>query len=267
MISAESVVEVKGSHYFIGNGDIFVNDGNTIKSLLHNRIQKLFISDYDADHYESSFTLVSKSNSEIWFCVPSHGSPTPTKAYIYNWNDDTWSIRDLPGVPYASYGPVSKLHLVWGHINETWKGYDQLWAQSQSTPMDGAIAGILPAPIGGKAKLILLETSLGLNESPFYTNIERVGYALEGLVETTTITNIYPHIDGKTDMYIQVGSQDRPGAPIRWKPAIKFNPEFDRKVDIRTTGELHCFRFFANSVVSSFNLSGMDIIYARAGKR
>jgi len=105
------------------------------------------------------------------------------------------------------------------------------------------------------------------SNSLFDTMIERIGIPLEGYDRVTTITRVYPHMDGPGKCFIQVGSMDFPGSPTRWKQAVEFDPEKDRKIDIRTTGELHCFRIFANDIRSTWRITGLDIEYVDAGLR
>ena len=54
---------------------------------------------------------------------------------------------------------------------------------------------------------------------------------------------------------------------MTWKPEVVFDPNADRKVDIRTTGVLHAYRIIARDVKSDFKISGMDILYVPAGRR
>jgi hypothetical protein len=113
-------------------------------------------------------------------------------------------------------------------------------------------------------KLVLLDpsgSSVALN-----TVLERTGFALEGFRSVTTITRVYPHIEGNGNLFIQFGSQDYAGAPVRWKPALPFNPANQRKVDLRTTGELHCWRITSDGN-NRFEMSGMDIEYVVNGVR
>ena len=67
-------------------------------------------------------------------------------------------------------------------------------------------------------------------------------------------------------MSIQIGSQDYAGAPVRWKQETTFNPQTQRKIDVRTTGELHCWRIKSIDG-DSFEMSGMDIEYENSGAR
>ena len=96
--------------------------------------------------------------------------------------------------------------------------------------------------------------------------IERLNFPLLGHKQVTTITRIYPHIKSEVPVSIQFGSQDYPDSSIRWKPAVTFNPSTDRKVDLRTTGELHAWRISAIGK-GTISMSGMTIEFVKAGLR
>tara|TARA_R110000803_G_scaffold127054_2_gene194585 strand:- start:1426 stop:3027 length:1602 start_codon:yes stop_codon:yes gene_type:complete len=275
LIAPESIAEVKGVHFLIGDGDILRNDGNQVQSLLHNRLRNKFTSDYNPDTYANSYALKNNTLKEVWFCVPDAGATYPTLAYIYNWRDDSWSIRDIPEGPHANYGPVSTATQTWTNVVGNWEDSALSWGRKQATPLSDTLVQCtkqpedefgVPIP-GTSGKLFLLDRSaLNLDEG-YDSVIERIGFALEGMNNVTTITRIYPHMIGPGSVMIEVGSQDFPGAPVRWKPAVEFNADTDRKVDIRTTGELHAFRFTSTDSTVSWRLSGMDIEYVNAGNR
>ena len=103
-------------------------------------------------------------------------------------------------------------------------------------------------------------------DNDYNFNIQRTDFPLLGHKQVTTITRVYPHIESQVPVTIEFGSQDYPGASVRWKPAVVFNPTTDRKVDLRTTGELHAWRISALGK-GSISMSGMTIEFARAGFR
>lgn len=268
LISTNALVEVKARHYFIGDGDILVNDGNSIQSLLHNRMRRRFASAIDPDNYANSYIVKNNVASEIWFCVPEAGHTYPNVAYIYNWRDDSISVRDIPEAPFANYGPQDTSPLTWDTITGKWDESIGTWNQGSLTPLNySIIAATKPTGPGTSGELLLLDFPIDTVVSDFDTNIERISFALEGLDQVTTMTRIYPHMRGPGDVWIQVGSQDHPGSPIRWRAAEKFNADLDRKLDVRTTGELHCFRFFSKGGNVHWDLSGIDIEYQLAGVR
>jgi hypothetical protein len=267
LIAADALVEVKGKHYFIGDGDILVNDGNTIESLLHNKIRNRFSSDFDTTNYRNAYAVKSNITSEIWFCVPQTGKTYASIAYVYNWRDNTWAIRELEDFPFANYGPQSLTPDTWATIGGTWENARGTWALVNRSPFADTIVAI-KKPIGGNdGELRFLDYKASDQATQYSSNIERVGVALEGLNRVTTITSIYPHMEGPGDVFIQVGSQDHPGSAVRWKPALNFKPGVDRKLDIRTTGELHAFRIYSDDSRSSWAISGLDVEYVSAGER
>lgn len=268
LLSPDAIVEVHGKHYFISDGDILVNDGTSIKSLMHNRLRLKFTSNFNPNQFHRSFAIKNTVFGEIWFCVPSSGSDYPDIAYMYNWRDDTWAIRDIPPTPFAGIGPRDAAPISWNDTIGSWDSFFGNWDRHSITPLnDTIIAAIKPTGVGESGSLTILDDINEENPIPYKAIIERVGFALEGLNKVNTITRVYPHIKGPATVMIQIGSQDYPGSPVRWKPAVEFNPELDRKVDIRTTGELHCFRCFSEETVSQWALSGFDIEYVDAGTR
>ena len=267
LVSQECIVEVKGFHYFISEGDILINDGNSIKSMLHDKIRKRFVDNYDSENYARSYTIKNSVFNEIWFCIPEAGHEYPNVAYIYNWEDVSWTVRDIPEVPFANYGPKKDTTISWDNINLNWGEASQSWNLNNSSPLDSTIIAISkPAGAGQSGELLLLDTSLVNSEVDFSTVIERVGLPLGGLENANTIQEIYPHMSGDGPVLIQIGSQDFPGSAIRWKPAVEFVPSTDRKIDVRTTGTLHCFRITSENN-AKWDFSGMDIKYVKAGMR
>lgn len=268
LIAKDCIVELKGNHYFISDGDILVNDGNKIESLLHKRIKTRFKSDFSAESYKNAYAIKNNSASEIWFCIPETGSTYANLAYVYNYRDDSWTIRDIPAAVFANYGSVSTPSITWDASTEPWDSNLSTWSENQTSPFDDTIIAVVkPTQVEVGGKLLLLDTEISIDTTPYDAVIERVGFALEGLNNVTTITRVYPNMTGPESALIEVGSQDYPGSPIRWKPGVEFTPGVDRKVDIRTTGELHCFRISTNNVNSTWSISGIDIEYSMAGER
>lgn len=270
LISKNCIVEVKGKHLFIGNGDILVNDGNSIESLMQNRLRKRFLSDYDPDNASNSYAVKNDVAKEVWFCIPQTGRTYPSVAYIYNWEDDTWSIRDIPEGPSCGYGPQAVTQETWASVVDTYENTVSIWSKRTSSPLNDTVVAVIKqaTPSGGESgRITVLDSNLAPVDAPYSSTIERLGFALEGLNNVTTITRIYPHIRGPGSVFIRLGSQDYPGASVRWKQPVLFDPNTDRKVDIRTTGELHCYRIYSIDSSIYWEFSGMDIEYVTAGER
>jgi hypothetical protein len=262
LLAKDCLTEVKGTHFFLSDGDIVKNDGNRIDSIIHNRLRRRLASGISEATFNNSFTVRHDALKEVWFCVPEEDSFYPNVAYIYNWQDDSWSIRDLPegGVAFAAYGSQAEATTTWDSWLGTWAEQQGVWGSRVITPLDNTIIGV-----GNEASSLLLLDPV-IPSTDLKTVIERTDFPLEGHRQVTTITRLYPHIEGAGTLQIQVGSQDYAGSPIRWQTPKTFIPGVDRKIDVRTTGELHCWRLLSVGGIS-FDFSGMDIEYSRSGLR
>lgn len=263
-ITKDAIVEVKGVHYFIGDGDIFRNDGNEVRSIMHKRIRTRFLGNINVAAFDKSYAIRHELAKEIWFCVPEKNSEYPNTAYVYNYVDDTWFVRELnPEFKFMAYGPQSEVaRRTWDSWTETWNTATGVWGQSTRTPLNNTLVGI-----SAGSTLLLPDSDEQDNVEVYNCFIERTDLAIEGHANVTTIKSIYPHMRSTIPVQIRIGSQDRAGSPIRWKPFQTFDPQVDRKVDIRTTGELHCFRIEAPNNDGFWEFSGMDVEYDFAGKR
>ncbi|QVJ07751.1 hypothetical protein S1R3Y_000043 [Vibrio phage vB_ValP_VA-RY-3] len=267
LLSKDCIAEANGVHYFIGDGDVYRNDGTNVRSIMHKRVKTSFATSIDKDNYHRSFARHNIAKSEIWFCVPQTGSSRPDIAYIYNYVDDTWAIRDLPNCLNATYGAPPAKSSVWDYIDSSWDDISRSWNDETQTPYSDSLITVIPSDDGTTGKIAILDTPIDSTSVPFSTIIERTDLAINGVNSVTTIKRIYPYITGVAKVMIQIGSQSRPGGPTSWKRAVEFDPNRDRKVDVRSTGELHCFRIYSDDVHAHFAFSGMDVEFIEAGER
>jgi hypothetical protein len=151
----------------------------------------------------------------------------------------------------------------------TWDRYDSPWGSSYSTPFDDTIIGLTADSGFYDLDPLIPDTLVDTVRIPpkeLNMFIERTNYSIEGQRNVTTIVSVYPHIKGVGHVRITLGSHDYAGSPIRWKEPFIFDTSKDRKVEIRTTGELHAWRI-ESTTLNTFEFSGMDIEYVSAGLR
>jgi len=261
VLSTDNIVEIKGIHYFIGDGDIYVNDGNSIKSIGHDSIRLRMNQNGNGDFYNRSFAVENILLKEIWFCVPEGGSLYPNIAYVYNYVDKTWGIQTLPeNTAHAAYGRKSVASDTWATVTGTWASTTKTWSGSGTPPLSDRIIAIDNAT----SELIDVDP-VGTTAGASNSFIERTNMPLEGIDTVVTITRIYPHITGSA-VTIEFGGQRYPGDNVVWSNVQTFTPGVDRKLDLRVTGMLMAWR--VKSIGTGlFILSGFDCEYANAGKR
>lgn len=104
LLNTNCVVEANGFHYFMTNSDIMKTDGTTIQSIIHGTVKDKYLDELDFTRFRQCFVMHNINKKEIWFCIPSGGTDYASKAYTYNWQENTWAIRDLPNCAYAAFG-------------------------------------------------------------------------------------------------------------------------------------------------------------------
>ena len=95
LMGKEGVVEVKGQQYFIGRDDIMAFDGNTMQSIVHNRLRTRLAANVNNERRSKSWAAHYESFNEVWFAVPSATAQFPDLAYVFNYRDGTWGVRHL----------------------------------------------------------------------------------------------------------------------------------------------------------------------------
>jgi hypothetical protein len=261
LLSASAVVEALGSHYFMSAGDIMVNDGNSIKSLLTQKLRTKFIGQLSTTNAKYSFAVLNQITKEIYFCYPSTGSLVPDKALIYNYDTGKIGFRDIAnGATDAAFGPTLSSPSTWSAAVDTWTTIAGPWGTStQST-----INNTLNFTENVASAIYNLESpTIG---DALNTIIERTNLSIGGLDTIVSIQRVYPRIRSTGYVLIYIGSQNYLNGPVTYKQPILFNASTDRKIDIRSTGKLHAWRV-VSVADTPFTLEGLDIEYTTNGLR
>jgi len=300
LLAPNCVSEINGVHYFLTDGDILSNDGNAVQSILNNVLRKKIISTLSTDYYKRCFSFKNNFKKEIWFCLVEESYQLPSLAIVYNWADNTLSQRDLDGTfAHMTVGPTISSNETYSNTQRTYENVGNLtYDFNASSPFTNTVVGIKTS----SSALYNIEENISVTSqtitTPLYSNVtgtyadpgvlddydsvytdtvfatsldfntvlERNSYVIGSQYEVKTIIRMYPHIECTGDVYIQVGAQDYFGAPVRWKPAVLFNPMTQRKVDVRSTGKLHSWRITSVGT-DKFKLSGFDLEYVNSGVR
>lgn len=436
LVNPHALVEVKGTHIFFTGDDVLTFDGNSMQSLMHNRLRSRLAANLNNDRLNNSWAAHYQSHSEVWFGVPEDGADYPSHAYCFNYRDNTWSIRSLERqVVHARAGREPKsAYLTWEKSVTTWDNEPGSWTQAGDRPFkevmfglasevvhdldpvistagggtvdfsgltwDGftgksdnetratgqleswnenaevwnaetrawdddatatkpsaprnvvAVAGDASASLtwnapstdggalvteyaataspGGKVVTtsgatsceftdltngteytftVTAKNDVGVSDPSLPSNpvtpesgsveppgpdpdenswdsligswgdfspmasykrsdtvLLRTDLPIGGHESNTTITRVYPYVEGTAKLEFRFGSQQHAGGPVSWAGGYReFQPGKDRKIDVRTTGELHAYE--VRSKDGAFVLTGMDIEFQPAGAR
>ena len=260
LLAIDCLVEVKGIHYFIAEGDIFSNDGVTITSILAQRLRRQLRATLSTNYYQNCFAIAQLNKSEIWFCIVEQGNTLPNKCYIYNFETGSIAVRDLDTlIAGKEYAPIVSAPDTWGNNPDTttWDSDTTTWDANQYSLFGAQILGVRPSD----SAIVALEQS----SSDYSTIFERIGISI---VPNTvvTINRVYPKIKCSVTVNIQIGSQDKPDGAVTWTAARTFNPNTQRNLPMKAQGMYICYRI--SSIGSyQFTFSGISFDYEITGDR
>ena len=144
LMGKEGVVEVKGQQYFIGRDDIMAFDGNTMQSIVHNRLRTRLAANVNNERRSKSWAAHYESFNEVWFAVPSATAQFPDLAYVYNYRDGTWGVRHLEQeFRHGAFGdePSDLGDRTWDGMVSSWDDDRGSWAMGGESPFAGALHG------------------------------------------------------------------------------------------------------------------------------
>ena len=108
--TTEAVLEYDGRHFVIGSQDIYLFGGHpgSIESVSDQRVRRYFFDNLNPLHNQRLFTLRYSQRDEIWICYPTTSSIQGEcdEALIWNYRQNTWTIRSLESAIAGDIGPV-----------------------------------------------------------------------------------------------------------------------------------------------------------------
>jgi len=272
-LSKNCVAEYDGGHFFLGNGDVYINDGQRIQSILPHKIRDYIFSEIDGANFKKSFVVADYGNTEMWACFPTPTSATNqcNKAVVWNWTNKAFTIRDIPDLADIGYGtiPDPNAFTTWAAAIPTWSSalgtWTATWSQSENVL-------VMASPTDTK----LYRNASGNREddSDMTSFIERTGMAFTAQQQNDQSTvkrikAIWPKMEvtgsGNT-VNVYVGTQNSTEAAVSWSDAVAFNPDTQSKVSVRKSGKLYGVKFESTGDFD-WRLDGYEIELDDAGRR
>jgi len=178
ILAKRCVTAFEQFHCFIGNDlDVYVHDGNTIKSIAQDRVRAYLRQSIDGSNYERAFVVRNPTSTEIWICFPTAGSAYCNRALMWNWRKDSWGLRDLDNVSSGVVGGIESADYLttWDALSAdgtTWDTWGVTWSEMESLPPDQKLVLSNPDRMTG-----LIETEYGGAElgEPLIFQVERQG--------------------------------------------------------------------------------------------
>lgn len=257
------IAAIPAGHVVLTAGDVILHSGHGPKSIINARLRRALFRDVDAQVYKRSFVAANPGRNEVWVCITSVNTVAPDKAYIWNYVDDTWTIRDLVGVTYAAVGQTSTTVAdTWHNIGGTWGDQTLAWNASSYPP---TAARLLTCATDSTIRLI--DRTGMFNAVPYSSVLERVSMPIGEPSRVKTINAIEPRFDASTGTQIKIeigASMDAEQLPVYSAP-VTYTVGSSYRSYAFATGKWPAVRFTSLDN-QPWRLKSYDIHYTEGGQ-
>ena len=234
LISQNCAVEYPGGHAFLSSGDVMSHSGGQPQSIINARMRKNLFGSIDTTNFRRSFVVHNELRSEIWVCIPETGQAACTKAYVWNYAQNSWGIRDLPNATAANIGPVVVT------TANTWADAEGTWATDTGTWEEVSLSSVKRRLVLASAdtKLYLADDGLTYAGSTPQMYVERTGLDFGAPDKIKFVKSVRPKIDATigTVVYVRVGGAMYADGPVSWTGQIAYTVGSQIKADCRVSG-------------------------------
>ena len=235
-LSKEAIKEFDGGHFFIGNSDCYICNGQTVTPLLPNKVRRAMFEDLSGENYQKCFVAADYVRNEMLACFPSSGSDVVDKALIWNWKDNTFSFRDLPDTSYIHDGIIDiTTGATWDASTEEWDLGTGAWGERN---YDNVKKNLVFCDVTNTK---IFRDSFGNTKdgTNMVSYIERTGLDLNDPQSVKFVSAVYPQIEvsGNNTVNVYIGRQISTEQGITWEGPVAFNPNSQSKVSCRISGK------------------------------
>ena len=128
LLAKNAVAEFDNGLFFVGNSDCYITNGQQVTALLPNKLRREMFSDLNGDNYQKVFVVADNQRNEMLACYPAGISSIPNKALIWNWKDNTFSLRSIPDLYHINSGIAAiTTGTTWNDHTEDWNAGAGIW--------------------------------------------------------------------------------------------------------------------------------------------
>ena len=265
LLAKEAVAEFEGGHFFMGNSDFYVCNGQTITPMLSNKLRRTVFDELNGDNYLKCFVAADYVRNEMLACYPAGASTVVNKALIWNWKDNTFSFRDLPDTSHISSGIAEiTAGAIWSGATLTWDADSDPWG---ATNYDNVIKNIVFADVTN-TKIYRDNKGNKNDTATMSAYIERSGYDLGDPQSVKFVSAVYPQLEvsGNNTVNVYVGRQMSTEDGVTWEGPVAFNPNTQSKVSCRISGKYFGIKISSDTDID-WKLHGLSFEVQQRGLR
>ena len=223
ILGRDCVQSFDSQHFVVSEDDVYTHNGQQKQSVVDTVIRDELFNSMHPDYKTRTFVTTDKEKNEMWICFPSTSSTgAADKAFIWNWRNNSWSIRDLPQANFIAWGVVDTVSTTdWSETGE--------W----NTDTDSWDSPLKPSLLIASAANTKLYT-LGGSET-FRAWVQKSDMTL-GYGGVKSVSKIKPRVTGTGSVDFYVGAEMLPHQGMTWKGPYSFTSGVHSEIAVRGTG-------------------------------
>jgi hypothetical protein len=270
-LSTNCVAELNGNHIVLGQGDVYITDGQSIKSLVSQIVRVDLFRRMDPEFFTESYVVSYPTQNEVWICIPEVGERYATLALVWHASTGKFSYRNIKygnaaigGCPHIAFGNIGEIltgEVNWDDRTTNWNTDTTNWNTFASIP---AVNGLVAARLQESSGSCLLEldaaagteTSLSLRPVVLYKAMLDFGEH----DSVKHINELWPRITGiaGTLLSVQFGMQMESDDEVSFGPSFDYVIGTTKKIDCRLSGRFLSF-LISSADLGVWRLTGMDV--------
>lgn len=219
-ITQNCVAQYPGGHFVFTPGDVVVHSGGPPTSIITNKMRSNLFNSLDTTYGGRSFVVHNELKSEVWLCIPETSQTACNKAYVWNYAQNSWGVRDLPAATSGALGPViSAAANTWADLSGDWEAQTGYWDR---TNIDASRRRLV---LGSTTThLYLADSSATYDGATPDMYVERTGLSLGDPNQIKLVRAVRPRIDAVagTSVNVRIGGAMTADGSYSWSNAMPY---------------------------------------------
>jgi hypothetical protein len=266
LLTKNCIVEFKGRHALVSDGDIVLFDGQNVESIAEKSVRQHIFNNMDAENYTKTHIIRNDKFNEIWVCYPESGQADVNKAAVWNWSDNKWMFRDLTDCRHIASGVNIEAQKTWATLTGTWETIDTTWRETWDADSVNPTADTLMQ--AATLSLNVIGETYDFDGLPMATLLEKTSMDLGDPESVKIINSVVPRItaDAGTIIFIRIGTQLLPDESINWSSERQFVVGTDKEAHFHEKGRYVSVRMRTEGLGTKFVCHGFYIEAKESGK-
>lgn len=265
MLTQNCAVNVPGGQVVLTLDDVVFVTPSEVKSLASRRIRRDLFSQINLNSYRSAFLAATPEDNEVWVCIPA-GATWANRAYVWNWHENKWSVRELPDLAHAAFGRTALAADPWSASSGTWEDGEDPWGAEDKLTMhfigaSQAGSGALPVFDQGTQND---SSNIAVEVAHSFIDIVHKDLPAEYMKLVRRVRPYFTPESAGAVVYFRIGMTNGISEPVRWTEEQEFTVGTTRDLFVRKQGRYMTWKIRSATDVT-WELDGIDVDVAVGG--